>query len=350
MIVFKTKTDNSDSILYVREGKRGVQTLNKSYELMKAEILELFKKITALFLPNETVKSAVETSEGFIVLTSRRMIFVIRKEGKIGLSYALPIDAVHEVSKSNKDDWVVICRRISDKGDLYEFDKNGEPKYNLRNFTVSPPKSIGNFQSAMEDFSQVVEHSRKVTEFRVKKADCAYILGLELNPIYWTTDFVGKLTRNIQLSQPTIMLPSLFRAMAIDQDKLIYCAAYWRGEDTIVNEEGIFPTTLIQGLVYKWSEKKSSLIRYDYDLKKGKVRTDRKGNPKFNSMWWGHIDFIEKEKIHVSLRKTKAFSELWVTSGVNHPWIIADAFLVTTGKYLPGSISSDERIPVRFYN
>ena len=221
----------------------------------------------------------------------------------------------------------------------------------MKQLLLPPEPEQDNFHLAMEMFAQAVIQAQRVTYYQVKREDCSYIMGFELNPAYWTTDFCGEHVRNVPLSTPTIMLPNQSRAMALDPNKLIFCSVYWKNEETHVTEEGIIPIELIQGLVYKWEEKANQLgfMWYDYDRKTGKARTDRKGNLKYKPMWWSPFDFLNKEHIHVSLRRTEAFPELWVTSGVNHPWIIADAFLMITGRYLPGSISRDERVPVRFY-
>jgi hypothetical protein len=304
--------------------------------------IEKFDIAQQYLIPNEDVQLVCQTHEGFLVLSSRRVV-LLKEEGqsKYRIAKAIPYDCIHGFESKKTD-------RFEISGIV--LDQYGRHTAETKSFEVKAPRGARGenkddirrrFQSSMKLCFDVVEETRESEEFTREIPPARDYSYLELMP--------ESLTKNAVLDLNTIL-----RDQPV-HDELVHEVLKFLGNEPFILEEslrdgndkenGVLFAAGAQGYFWVQGKKRGRFISNVV------VDTVEWDNIRCFTHRW-HSESAIIDTIY-SLTKNGKKSTIkyqwspptnddtlqyqWLLQQMNGPWILADVSYKCSGKPLPAS-------------
>ncbi|MGY5874988.1 MAG: hypothetical protein RTU30_04515 [Candidatus Thorarchaeota archaeon] len=318
--------------------------------------VEKYESAKECLLPNEDILFVCQILNGFLVLSARRVVFLLQdNQRNYRIERVIPYDCVLGFSQMNADRFRATGITLDHNGCYELLVERPEPEYMTKEFDIKAPRPekgenksdvIAHFQTTMSLVSDVLD----ITKSSFKEP-----------PPYLDYSYMKKLPTSLT-NNAILDLNIVLQDMPI-HDELYHEAAKFLGSETFLLEEslrdglqrknGVLFAAGILGYIWIQGEKEG---RYMANVLVDKVEWD-------NIRCFAHRWQTEDNIIEATYSLQKDTTELsvsyiwrptanqdtpqWLSQELNGPWLLADVMYKYSGKPMPASWINEKQSEIR---
>ncbi|MFX1369452.1 MAG: hypothetical protein ACFFAY_12710 [Promethearchaeota archaeon] len=306
-----------------------------------------FEPLTALMIPNEAIRLVTETKDGFLVLTTRRLIFLEWRNLKpfipktmYWMTRAVPRDCLYNMDRKDNKKWEMHCIKTDTRGNFEGKMAGNEMQYRLETIKLESPseEKLANFHESMEDLR------RQISEMREKMTDPDFAPAANIGYIkeLCTIDLDEKWIRKLRdYREPGSVYVVGTGGVCIVGEKQILVGTklsskpkggFYHRLVYKVQKGIVFDNEMFLALVHKWVNFHVYQIEHfwlgELDKTTNQLKTQKDGMPQAKEL---RIFQIPHDKDVFEGRE-------WLWPNANRAWVLSDAFTFKTGRLLPANL------------